>query len=437
MNFDRLFKRASEKGLEALQVHLVSIETLDFHVFNSELDKHQIADTSHLSIKGIYDGKMGKTATEIIHDDQIDTWLDAIIASAKAIENTDEVFIYEGDASYKDIDLFKESKLNTLSHQDKLSLVHTLEEKVKGLDEKVKISQAFYGESTKKVLLKNSKGLHLEKNIKNAVLGADVVIRDESDSRSAFDFVQTNDPNDFDLDAIAHNVVERGRKMLGAKSLPSGKYNILLENRASATLLAGYVGMFKAETVQKGLSKLKDKVHTVVASERVTLVDDPFMKKSTKSGGFDDEGVATSFKNVIDKGKLTTYLYDLKTAKKDGIESTGNAFSGGISPTNFYFQPGDTSFDALVESLKDGLIITSLQGVHSGTNAVSGDFSLQASGFLVKNGEIERPISLFTIAGNYLTLLNNVSAIGSDLKFTFMYTGSPTLRIDNVVVSGE
>lgn len=437
MNFDQLFKRAEEKGIEALQIHLVSLENVDFHVFNSELDKHQIADTKSLSIKGIYDGKMGKTSTEIIKDELIDAYLDAVIASAQAIENTDEVFIYEGDASYKDIDLFKESKLGELTHQDKLNLVHELEKKVKALDDKVKISQAFYGESTKKVILKNSKGLNLEKNIKNAILGADAVIRDESDSRSMFDFVQTNDPNDFDLDQIAYNVVSRGVKMLGAKSLASGKYNILLENRASASLLGAYASMFKAESVQKGLSKLKDKVNTSVAGSNITLVDDPFMKKSTQSGGFDDEGVATFYKKVIDQGTLTTYLYDLKTAKKDGVESTGNAFSGSISPTNFYFEKGNDSFERLLEELNDGLLITSLQGLHSGTNAVSGDFSLQASGFMVKNGQLDRPISLFTIAGNYLDLLKNVKNLGNDLKFSFSYTGSPTLRIDDVAVSGE
>ncbi len=437
MNFDQLFKRAEEKGIEALQIHLVSLENVDFHVFNSELDKHQIADTKSLSIKGIYDGKMGKTSTEIIKDELIDAYLDAVIASAQAIENTDEVFIYEGDASYKDIDLFKESKLGELTHQDKLNLVHELEKKVKALDDKVKISQAFYGESTKKVILKNSKGLNLEKNIKNAILGADAVIRDESDSRSMFDFVQTNNPNDFDLDHIAHNVVSRGVKMLGAKSLASGKYNILLENRASASLLGAYASMFKAESVQKGLSKLKDKVNTSVAGSNITLVDDPFMKKSTQSGGFDDEGVATFYKKVIDQGTLTTYLYDLKTAKKDGVESTGNAFSGSISPTNFYFEKGNDSFERLLEELNDGLLITSLQGLHSGTNAVSGDFSLQASGFMVKNGQLDRPISLFTIAGNYLDLLKNVKNLGNDLKFSFSYTGSPTLRIDDVAVSGE
>ena len=437
MKFEQLFEKAKAKGIEDIQIHLEKIQEVDFNVFNSELDKHQIADTQFLSIKGIYKGKMGKMTTEEINDANQDGWIEAIIDSAKAVESEDAVFIYEGDTSYKEIPELSQSYLDTLSHEDKLNLTFELEKKTKALDDRVKISQAFFGETTKQVTIKNSKGLDLQKEVTNAVLGVDVVVRNENDSRNAFDYVQTNDPADFDVDALSSAVVERAVSMLGAKSLKSGKYNILLENRASATLLQGFLGMFKAESVQKGMSKLQGKLKTSIASENVTLIDDPFMLKSTKSGSFDDEGVATSYKKLIDNGQLTTYLYDLKTAKKDGVASTGNAFSGTIAATNIYFEPGKNDFETMLKELKDGLFITSVQGVHSGTNPISGDFSLQASGYLIKDGEIERPIALFTIAGNYLDWLSNIVDLGNDIKFTFSYFGSPTLRIDQVAVSGE
>ena len=117
------------------------------------------------------------------------------------------------------------------------------------------------------------------------------------------------------------------------------------------------------------------------------------------------------------------------------MQSTGNAF-GRIAPTNFYVQPGELSFDDAVKSMKKGLVITSLQGTHSGTNPISGDFSLQASGFLVKDGVIERPVALITVAGNYLELLKDVNAVCNDLKFGFSFIGSPSLKISNLVVSG-
>ncbi len=437
MNLEQLFKKAKEKNIEAIQAELSEAESLNFHVFNGEMDKHQIADTKKLKLKAIVNGKMGKFVTEDIDESKMDNWIDALLDSAKAVESEDEVFIYEGDSEYKDIDLFNESKLNKLSHEDKIQLVHDLEQKTKALDERIQISQSFYGESSSIVTLKNSKGLDLQKRVKNAVIGGDVVARNSDDSRNAFDFIQSNDPADFDLDSLAHNIVSRATALLGAKSLKSGRYNILLENRASASLLTGYLGMFKAENVQKGMSKLAGKVGQSVANEQISMVENPFMEKSSKSGGFDDEGVATQYKKVVDQGKLTTFFYDLKTAKKDNHAPTGNAFGGGISPTNFYIENGKDDVEKLIETMDEGLFVTSLQGIHSGTNAVSGDFSLQASGFLIKNGKIERPIALFTVAGNYLDLLNSVSTLGNDLKFSMNYIGSPTLKIDSMVVSGE
>ncbi len=437
MNFTKLFKQAKKHNIDEIQAELSESESINFHVFNGEMDKHQIADTKTLKLKAIIDGKMGKHVTEIIDDTLIDDWIQALIDSAKAVESEDEVFIYAGDSDYKDIDTFSESKLSKLSHQDKIDMVHALEEKAKSLDDRIQISQSFYGESTSIVTLKNSKGLDLQKRVKNAVIGGDVVAREDDDTRNAFDFIQSNDPEDFDLDAVAHSIVKRATSLLGAKSLKSGRYDILLENRASATLLSGYLGMFKAESVQKGLSKLAGKLKETVAASTLNLIDNPFMPKSTKSGGFDDEGVATQYKEIIKSGTLHTYLYDLKTAKKDNTESTGNAFGGNIAPTNLYFENGTTDVNTLVSQMKEGLLITSLQGVHSGTNAVSGDFSLQASGFLIKNGTIERPVALFTIAGNYLDMLQNVTDLGNDLKFSFSYIGSPTLKIDGVIVSGE
>ncbi|MCK9526541.1 MAG: TldD/PmbA family protein, partial [Limnochordia bacterium] len=184
-----------------------------------------------------------------------------------------------------------------------------------------------------------------------------------------------------------------------------------------------------------------------VASTLVTLVDDPLLKNGGASASFDGEGVATRAKNVIEKGKLITFLHNLKTAKKDGVESTGNASRAsfkspvGISPTNFFIQPGTLDYEALIERMGDGIIIINVQGLHSGADAVSGDFSLGAYGYLVENGAIVRPIEQITIAGNFFKLLEAVEAIGSDLEFgspsSRGHVGSPSLLIRHLSVAGN
>lgn len=437
MNFDRLFELAKERGIEAIQVYLEENEQLELSVFKGELEKNQMANTSSLSIQGIYKGKMGKMTTEVIDLDQADEWVDAIVKSASLIESQDEVFIYEGDKEYPEIEGLYQPELHEMDIAKKIQLAFDLESKMAKADERIDISQSMYNEVTKRVLIQNSKGLKLEKRVNNAFVGGQVVARADGDNRSAFDYEQSNVISDFNLDEIAEKMVTKAVSLLGAKSIKSSPYEIILTNDASASLLQAYASMFSAESVQKGMSKLSDKIGQTIANDLITIVDDPFLVKSPRSGAFDDEGVKTQQKELIANGTLKGYLHNLKTAKKANSASTGNGFRGGVVPTNFYIQPGSSKYDELVKSMEKGMIITDLQGTHSGTNAISGDFSLQASGYYVENGEIVKPVALITVAGNYLSLLQEVEAVCDDLKFAYNFIGSPSLKIKSLAVSGE
>jgi len=437
MNFKPLFEKAEAIGFEAIQIKYSESKSINLEVFKGDLDKHEISDSKALVLEGIYKDKMGKLSTENIDESKFSDWIVSLKASAEAVESEDPVVIYEGDEAYQEVEGVYSEALETLSVEAKKKMVFELEERVRNADQRIDISEAFYSESSGYELLENSKGLRLEKRINHAVLGAHVVAKSADDSRSAFDYIQSNQPQDFHTDELVKNVVNRGISMLGAQAIESGKYDVIIENRASANLLGAFLSMFKAENVQKGLSKLNGKLNESIADSSVSLVEDPFMEKSPKSTGFDGEGVATHSKNIIDNGTLKTYLHNLKTAKKENVESTGNGFNGGIAPTNLFIKPGNKTLEFMLKDMDQGLFITSLQGLHSGTSAISGDFSLQASGYVVKDGKLDKPVSLITLSSNYLELLNSVDTIGSDLKFTFSYLGSPSISFNAISVSGK
>jgi PmbA protein len=437
MNFDLLFKKAKEKGIEDTQVYLVKNKEFDLEVFKNELQKYSIASTHKLYVKGIYDSKMGTVTTEVITDDIIDFVLDSIIASAKTIDSEDEVFIYEGDKEYREVTGLYNESLNEVSAKDKINNMFELEKKVLALDKRIIMARIMYSDESKKITIKNTKGLELEKLVNVGFAVSYVVASDGKDQRVAFEFINTNEYSDFDFEALASRSVKKAVSLLGATPCDSGEYEILLTNSASSSLLSPYLSMFSAESVQRNISLLKGKIGEEIGSSKVTLIDDPFMKNSMNSGSFDDEGVATTYKELINKGKLTGYLYNLKTAKKDNVKSTGNGFIHGISSTNIYFKPGKLSYDDAVKSMKKGLVITNLDGTHAGASAVSGDFSLQASGFLVEDGKIVRPVALITVAGNYLKLLQDVTDVCDDLKMASESIGSPSLKIKSLMVSGN
>jgi PmbA protein len=311
-----------------------------------------------------------------------------------------------------------------------------LDQLVHGEDPRVTIVQTMYSETTKSVLLQNTKGLKLYNKVNSAMIGAEVLVKDESDQRSGFDLTITNDWADFELEKLAKTIVEEGTKALGAKPVPSRPYEIILKNDALAILLLVYQTAFSADSVQKGMSLLKGRLHETIGSPLVTIVDDPFLKKSANSRSFDDEGCATKYKELVSKGVLSTYLHNLTTAKKDGLSTTGNGFAGSVAFVNLKFLPGNESYDQLLGSVKDGLLITSLAGAHAGANPISGDFSLQATGFVIQDGKIGAPVALVTVAGNFISMLKNITGVANDTKTGYYGITCPSVKIGSLPVSG-
>jgi PmbA protein len=167
------------------------------------------------------------------------------------------------------------------------------------------------------------------------------------------------------------------------------------------------------------------------------------MPGQSGTSSFDGEGVATRYKEVLSNGKLMTYLHNMKTARIDKTESTGNASRSyksniGVSPTNLYFRKSEISFEQLEQKMSDGIVITEVSALHSGFNAISGDFSLPAKGYTVKEGKKDKYFRQITVSGNYFELLKNVISVSDDLTFgTNGNIGSPSLLISNINVAGE
>lgn len=437
MNLDKLFKRAKEKGIVDLEIFSSARNSLSIEIFDGEVDKYEIADTDALTIKGIYNNKMGTFRTEVLDDEIIDEILDTIIASAKEIDSLDDAIIYEGDKHYEKLDdIFNEGLFN-LDVQKKINHLLALDKYLHEYDERVSVVETMYSENTNAVLLKNSKGINLENKANSAYIGGSVIVKDDKDQRVGFDVMISNDFNDFDIETIGKDIIDDALASLGAKPVPSDNYEIVFSNGAIATLLSAFQGIFSADNVQKGLSLLEDKLGQKIGSDLVTIVDDPFMKKSSRSRSFDDEGVATSYKELIGKGELKTYLHNLVTAKKASVKSTGNGFSGTVSPVNLKLESGESSLDDLLKSCKKGVYITNVQGAHAGVNAVSGDFSLQASGYYLEDGKKVKPVALITVAGNFIEMLNDITMVGNDLKMSYYGVTSPSIKVKSMPVSGS
>ena len=443
---DKIFQKGRETGLNDMEVYYSEGSSLSLKVFQKDLDGYSLSESEGLSLRGVYKGKMGYSYTEKVDETSIDQLVKDAAENALIIDSEDEEYIFEGSKEYKKVDSFNQA-LSNVGEEQKINFVKSLEEEAFRLDKRIaSVEVCIYGDGYGETIMSNTKGLFLRDKSNIAYTYIAVVAKDGEDIKTGMAYRTGNDFNAFNAQDIAREAVDEALALLGARSVKSGDYNVIIRNSAAADLMEAFTGIFSAEAVQKNLSLLKGKLNEKIASDKFTLIDDPYMEGGLASKSFDGEGVACKYKKVVDKGVLKTYLYNLKTAKKDGVDTTGNASKGsykssiGISPSNFFVEKGERTLDEMVADIDKGILITELQGLHSGLNSVSGDFSLAALGFLIQDGKISRPVEQITMAGNYFDMLKNIEETGSDLKFGMpgeAYIGSPSLRIKKLSIAGE
>ena len=271
------------------------------------------------------------------------------------------------------------------------------------------------------------------------------VVEEGGWTQTGFAFGAARDFRSLDPEAVAAQAVERALEKRGAKPVPTGAYPAILQPKAAYALLAAFAPVFNAKRAQDGLSKLKDKEGETIAAGCVTLTDDPLRPDGYASAPFDGEGVPRSPAAVIEKGRLNTLLYHLESAEKAGRASTGHAARGSykspvdVSPSNFFIEPGEAGVHELQKTMGDGLVVTDFEGLHAGLSSVSGDFSLPARGFLVKDGEKAHAVEQVVISGNFFDFLKDVAAVGDDLEWGMpsgACFGSPSLLIGRMQVAG-
>ncbi|HOD92959.1 MAG TPA: TldD/PmbA family protein [Clostridia bacterium] len=439
----KLFEQGKKMGFTDMEILTNENESFEVKIYEQQIDSYKVTDSKGMGFRGVYENKMGYSYTEKLADDSIEILLREAMQNAMINDNPDQDKIFEGSKEYvKTNNYFPE--LDKVTVEEKIQFAKDMESIAKSMDSRIKsCPYCFFGSSSGKSALVNTKGLELTDKGNSIYCYMEALAQDGEDLSDGFSFCFENNFSDFKPENLAKEAVEKAISYMGAKPIASGTYKTIILNTVSSDILSAVNSCFSARAVQKGMSFLKGKLGKKVASQAVTIVDDPFLPGQSGTSSFDGEGVATRYKEVIKEGVLKTYLHNMKTAKIDNTESTGNASRSyksniGVAPTNLYFTKGDKSFNELLNQMGDGIVITEVSALHSGFNDISGDFSLPAKGYTVKNGTKEKYFRQVTVSGNYFELLNDVLMTGDDLTFgTNGNIGSPSLYISKISVAGE
>ncbi len=434
---------AEKSGFTDVEIFIIKKEVFGCQVFNGEIDQYEIAEDNGLSFRGVINGKMGYAYTEKLDEASIPFLIENAKENAQILNDEEREEIFSGSNEYGQGDFFS-SSLEEVSIPEKAQFMLDLERELLAIDPRFRASDynGLRTESVTRTLL-NNKGLNLTDRLNFLYVYFQGIVQDGEETKTAYKFKVTKDFKSLNAREFARKIAEEAIAQLGSRSIEGKDYTVLLRNDAAAELLATYSGNFSAEDTQAGISPLKDKTGTGIASPKVTIVDDPFLEGGLGCRTFDSEGVATMKLTVVEEGVLQSLLHNQKTAKKDGTITTGHAYRNSykssvkVGPSNFYIEPSSTQFDDLLKSVEEGVLITSLSGLHSGANTVSGDFSVAANGFYVKDGKIQYPVNLMTIAGNFYQLLKDVQEVGSDLTFPLSSIGSPSVLVGSLSVTVE
>jgi PmbA protein len=238
---------------------------------------------------------------------------------------------------------------------------------------------------------------------------------------------------------VGQIAARRTLRRLGARKVKTAKVPIVFENTVAGSLVGHIFEAVNGDSVYRGASYLSGKLNEKVAGDNILIVDDGTMPGHFGTSPFDSEGVPSRKTMVIENGVLKSYLLNTYTAKKLGLQTTGNASRGlagtpGIGPGNFFLKPGTKNLKEMIADIKEGLFVTEFLGF--GVNLVTGDFSRGASGVWIQNGELTFPVEEITVAGNLKDMFFNVAEIGNDLEFRSSIA-SPSLRIEGMTVAGE
>jgi len=439
MNFKKFFELAKEAGINESELKESHSYDLSFSLFHGEIDSYETSSSSRYSARGIYNGKFGACFSDTYNSKVAKTFVDEIVNGASVIERDDPAIIFKGSPKYKKINTYNKDLFNH-STNEKIELLHKLEAKIKELDPRItEVAGVSYSESSDSYAIMNSYGLKLKRSGNYFSIGGEAVAKDGDQTKTGYYGDIGNDFSKIDIDEIARKIVERTVEQLHGKTCETGTYKAIIDKRVVESLTELYVSYASSESIQKRSSLFIDKLHTKIASRKITISDKP-LNKSIFAKGFDAEGVATYNKDIIKNGVLETYLYNLTTAAKEGVETTGNAGGSGskihVRPHYIVLKPGKKSFDELLAIMKDGVYITSVTGLHSGVNPQSGSFSLQASGFMIENGKKTYALDAITVSGNVMDVFKDVIEVGSDNE-QFVGSENPSILIKKIKVSGK
>ena len=402
-------------------------ETVNFR--NKKLDESNRSDNLGISITTYIGKKKSSISSSNLLKDNLNILIEKCIETTKNTPEDEFNSLPDKDLlaqEVRDLNIYDETHIE---NDNKIEYLNRLEASASN-DKKIVNTESSFAEDKSNFILANSDGFC--DGYKSSSFSASSVAVAKDDKSMERDYEYTHKCHFKDIqnaDDLGKIAAELAIRKLSPKKIGSEKVAIIFDKRIAKGMLNTFASAISSSAISRGTSFLKDKINQKIFSDTINILDKPDILKGLGSKSFDSEGVKTDTLNLVEQGVLKHYLIDTYNGKKLNLKSNGRC--GGTS--NLYFDKGNVPFKDLLNHSSKSLYITETIG--HGSNIITGDYSVGATGFLIENGEFKYPISEITIAGNFKDMFQNIT-LANDLEFKYS-TNSPTMMIEGMIVAGK
>ena len=402
-------------------------ETVNFR--NKKLDESNRSDNLSIDITTYVGKKKSSISSSNLLNENLNILLEKCIETTKNTPEDEFNSLPDRDLlakEVKDLNLYDDTNLK---NDHKIDYLKKLEASA-AFNKKIINTESSFTQNKSNFILANSEGFCDGYKTSSFTASSVTVAKDENSMERDYEYSSKCHLEDLeDAEKLGKLAADQTIRKLSPKKIGSEKISIIFDKRIAKGMLSAFASAISSSAISRGTSFLKDKINQKIFADSINVFDKPDILKGLGSRSFDNEGVKTDTLKLVDNGILKNYLIDTYNGKKLSLKSNGRC--GGAS--NLYFENGMMSYKDLLNSSSKSLYITETIG--HGSNIVTGDYSVGATGFLVENGEFKYPINEITIAGNFKDMFQNIT-LANDLDFKYS-TNSPTMMIEGMVVAGK
>jgi PmbA protein len=420
---------------------------LELRIFEAEVESLTEAGERGLGLRVWVDHRAGYAYGTDLSEEGVAEIARGAVEAARAVDPDEHAAAPEPAAAAEPIPGLADPEAEAWTTERKLELALAIERAARDADSRViAIETTVFVDDRGSAALASSRGVSGSYEVTSCYAYLQAIAEGDGDKQTGLGFGLGRSPAALDSDAIGREAAERATTLLGARKPGSRTCPVVLDQTVAASF-AGFIGgVLCADAVQRGRSPFAGRLGEEIGSTALTLADDGADPAGLNSSPFDGEGTPTGRTALIEDGRLSAYLHDSYTARREGggARSTANAARAGyrsapaVSTSNLVIAPGELGLEELLGEAGDGMYVTDVAGLHSGVNPVSGTFSVGATGRAISGGELAEPADEFTIASDLSSMLAAIRAVGAEARWV-PFGGSvsaPALLIGEMAIGG-